>query len=85
MTFECLWRGIEQVKPGNTLRDIGMAIQTHAEDNGFSVVRDFCGHGLGRVFHDEPNVVHYGEIKDRFAGRHKAPDTELKPGHVFHH
>jgi len=78
VTFECLWLGIEQVKPGNTLRDIGQAIQTHAEKNRYSVVRDFCGHGLGQVFHDTPNIVHYGEIKDRFSGVHRAPDTELK-------
>jgi methionyl aminopeptidase len=70
------------VKPGNTLRDICRAIQTHAEAQGFSVVRDFCGHGLGRVFHDAPNVVHYAEYRDRF-GVHRAPDIELKPGMFF--
>jgi len=83
VTFECLWRGIEQVKPGKTLYDIGAAIQSHAEGNGFSVVRDFCGHGVGRVFHDAPNIVHYGEVKDRFSGRHRAPDTVLEPGMFF--
>lgn len=82
-TFECLWKGIEQVKPGASLRDVGTAIQTHAEGHGFSVVRDFCGHGLGRVFHDAPNVVHYGSYKDRFTGTQLAPDVELKPGMFF--
>lgn len=59
-TYECLMLGIEQVKPGNKLGDIGYAIQTHAEKEGFSVVRDFCGHGVGKKFHDEPQVLHYG-------------------------
>ncbi|MEL7488530.1 MAG: M24 family metallopeptidase, partial [Pseudomonadota bacterium] len=71
------------IKPDATLYDIGRAIQTHAEGAGFSVVRDFCGHGLGRVFHDAPNVVHYAEYKDRFIGVHRAPKTELKPGMFF--
>ena len=83
ITFECLWRGIEAVKPGNTLRDIGSAIQAHAQANGFSVVRDFCGHGLGRVFHDAPNVVHYGEYRDKFTGIQRAPETVLEPGMFF--
>jgi methionyl aminopeptidase len=82
-TYEALMAGIAAAKPGNTLRDIGRAIQTLAESNGFSVVRDFCGHGLGRVFHDAPNVVHYAEYKDRFAGWHRAPETELKAGMFF--
>ena len=60
ITYECLMRGIEVVKPGATIGDIGHAIQTFAESNRCSVVRDFCGHGLGRVFHDAPNVTHYG-------------------------
>jgi len=60
VTFEAMWRGIEQVKPGNTLGDVGHAIQSFAEKAGFSVVRDFCGHGLGRVFHTAPSVLHYG-------------------------
>jgi methionyl aminopeptidase len=54
-------RGIEVVKPGATLGDIGHAIQSHAESNRFSVVRDFCGHGVGRIFHEAPSVLHYGE------------------------
>ena len=53
--------GIEKVKPGKTLGDIGFAIQSHAEKNGFSVVRDFTGHGLGTVFHTSPTVLHYGQ------------------------
>jgi len=60
ITYECMMRGIEVVKPGATVGDIGHAIQTYAESNRCSVVRDFCGHGLGRVFHDAPNVTHYG-------------------------
>jgi len=74
ITYECLMKGIAAAKPGNRLGDIGHAIQTHAEAHRYSVVRDFCGHGLGRVFHDAPEVVH--------AGR---PGTgpELRPGMFF--
>jgi len=60
-TYEAMMRGIEAVKPGATLGDIGHAIQRYAESQRFSVVRDFCGHGLGRVFHDAPSVLHYGQ------------------------
>ncbi len=60
VTHECLMLGIEQVKPGNTFGDIGAAIQRHAEGHRMTVVRDFCGHGLGQVFHAPPNVLHYG-------------------------
>ncbi|MES2253329.1 MAG: type I methionyl aminopeptidase [Pseudomonadota bacterium] len=60
-TYECLMRAIDVVKPGATLGDIGYAIQSLAEKSGFSVVRDFCGHGLGRSFHGAPSVVHYGK------------------------
>lgn len=60
ITQECLYKGIEAVRAGARLGDIGYAIQTYAERNHFSVVREFCGHGIGRVFHDEPQVVHYG-------------------------
>lgn len=60
ITYEAMMRGIEVVRPGATLGDIGHAIQTHAEGHRFSVVRDFCGHGLGRVFHDAPSILHYG-------------------------
>jgi len=60
VTYECLWRGIEAVRPGTHLGDIGHAIQSHAESHGYSVVREFCGHGIGRKFHEEPQVLHYG-------------------------
>jgi len=60
VTFEAMWRGINAVRPGATLGDIGHAIQAYAEGERCSVVRDFCGHGLGRVFHDAPNVMHFG-------------------------
>ncbi|MDH5187687.1 MAG: type I methionyl aminopeptidase [Rhodospirillaceae bacterium] len=59
-TFNAMWEGINVVKPGATTGDIGHAIQKYAEGNKYSVVRDFCGHGLGRVFHDAPNIMHYG-------------------------
>ncbi|MGD7036490.1 type I methionyl aminopeptidase [Methylotuvimicrobium buryatense] len=61
MTQEALYRGIEQVIPGATLGDIGHAIQKFAESNRFSVVREFCGHGIGQKFHEEPQVLHYGK------------------------
>jgi methionyl aminopeptidase len=74
VTYECMWRGIRQVRPGAQLGDIGAAIQTHAEAHGFSVVREFCGHGIGRRFHEEPQVLHYGK-----------PGTglRLEPGMTF--
>jgi len=61
ITQECLYKGIEQVKEGATLGDIGEAIQKHAENNRFSVVREFCGHGIGKIFHDSPQILHYGK------------------------
>ncbi len=61
VTYEAMMRGIEVVKPGATLGDIGYAIQNFAEKEGFSLVRDFCGHGLGRVFHGPPSIVHFGK------------------------
>ena len=74
VTFEGMMRGIEVVRPGATMGDIGYAIQSYVEAKGFSVVRDFCGHGLGRVFHAAPEVLHYGK-----------PHTgvELKEGMFF--
>ncbi len=60
ITYQSMMRGIEVVKPGTTLGDIGYAIQSFAESHRFSVVRDFCGHGIGRIFHAPPSVVHYG-------------------------
>jgi methionyl aminopeptidase len=74
ITYECMWLGIEQVRPGGHLGDIGSAIQKFAEKSGFSVVREFCGHGIGTTFHEEPQVLHYGR-----------PGTldELRPGMIF--
>ena len=74
VTYEAMMLGIEQIRPGAKLGDVGHAIQQFAESHRYSVVRDFCGHGLGRVFHDAPNVLHYGE-----------PDSglELKEGMFF--
>ncbi|RUR51300.1 type I methionyl aminopeptidase [Vreelandella populi] len=60
-TYEAMWKGIRAVKPGATLGDVGHAIQRHAEQNGYSVVRDYCGHGIGREMHEEPEVLHYGK------------------------
>lgn len=74
VTYECLMLGIEAAKPGNTLGDVGAAIQTHAHNNRFSVVRDFTGHGLGQVFHTAPTVLHYGKAGTGMA---------LKPGMIF--
>lgn len=61
ITQECLMLAIEQVKPGCTLGDIGYTIQKHAESNRYSVVREFCGHGIGKTFHEDPQVLHYGK------------------------
>jgi len=74
VTYEALWKGIEMVKPGAHLGDIGHAIQTHVEAHHYSVVRDFCGHGIGRVFHDEPSVMHFGS---------PGSGPELRPGMFF--
>ena len=60
ITYECMWLGIAKVKPGATLGDIGHAIQVYAEKNGYSVVREFCGHGIGKKFHEDPQILHYG-------------------------
>ncbi|MDR1310422.1 MAG: type I methionyl aminopeptidase [Burkholderiaceae bacterium] len=60
ITYECLWKGILQVKHGAWLGDIAHAVQQHAEGAGYSVVREFCGHGIGKAFHEEPQVLHYG-------------------------
>jgi methionyl aminopeptidase len=74
ITYDAMWHGIKMVKPGIRLGDIGHSIQQFAEGNGFSVVREFCGHGIGQVFHEEPQVLHYGK-----------PGTleELVPGMTF--
>lgn len=60
VTYEAMWKGIRTVRPGVQLGDIGHVIQRHAESNGFSIVREFCGHGIGRKFHEDPQVLHYG-------------------------
>ncbi|HEY8264899.1 MAG TPA: type I methionyl aminopeptidase [Methyloceanibacter sp.] len=74
VTYEALMRGVAAVRPGATTGDIGAVIQAYAEGERCSVVRDFCGHGLGRVFHDRPNILHYGEPGEGVA---------LKPGMLF--
>ena len=74
VTYECLMLGIEQARPGNTLGDISHAIQRHAESHRYGVVRDFCGHGLGKLFHDAPEVVHVGRA---------GTGPELRPGMFF--
>jgi methionyl aminopeptidase len=61
VSFDAMWRGIGQVRPGNRLGDIGHAIQSFVEEQGCSVVREYCGHGIGRVFHEDPQVLHYGK------------------------
>lgn len=74
VTFECMWKGIDLVRPGIRLGDIGHVIQQHAEEYGYSVVREYCGHGIGRQFHEEPQILHYGR-----------PGTglEVVPGMIF--
>lgn len=73
-TYEAMWQGIYTVKPGATLGDVGYAIQQHAEKHGYSVVREYCGHGIGRDMHEEPQVLHYGK---------KGRGLVLKEGMVF--
>lgn len=65
VTQECLYLGIEQVKPGNRLSEIGRVIAAHAHKNHFSVVEDYCGHGIGKVFHEDPQVIHYNGYSDK--------------------
>jgi len=74
VTYEAMMRGIAAVRPGATTGDIGHAIQSFVEPQGMSVVRDFCGHGLGRLFHDEPNIIHVGRPGE---------GVPLKPGMFF--
>ncbi len=74
ITYECMWHGIAAVRPGGHLGDIGEAIQTHAESHGCSVVREFCGHGIGSKFHEEPQVLHYGRA---------GTGLKLQPGMIF--
>ena len=74
ISFECMWLGIAAVRPGSRLGDVGAAIQKHAEQAGCSVVREFCGHGIGRKFHEEPQVLHYGKA---------GTGVVLEPGMTF--
>jgi methionyl aminopeptidase len=74
VTYEAMMLGIAAVKPGATLGDIGAAIEFHAKKHQYSVVRDFCGHGLGRVFHDSPSILHYGN---------RGEGMKLRPGMFF--
>ena len=74
ITQECMYKGIQLVKPGARLGDIGAVIQKHAESNYYSVVREYCGHGIGQVFHEEPQVMHYGKA---------GTGMELKEGMTF--
>lgn len=74
VTQECLYKAIEVVRPGARLGDIGAVIQQHAEQNHYSVVEDYCGHGIGKVYHDEPQVLHYGKF---------GTGLELKAGMCF--
>jgi methionyl aminopeptidase len=74
ITHEAMWLGIRQVRPGARLGDIGHAIQSYVEGSGYSVVREYCGHGIGREFHEDPQVLHYGEA---------GTGLELKPGMCF--
>lgn len=74
VTQECLYKAIDIVKPGTTLGDIGAIIQAHAEKNYYSVVREYCGHGIGKIFHEDPQVLHYGR---------KGTGLVLEPGMTF--
>ncbi len=74
VTHECLYLALDVVRPGATLGDIGHAIQTHAEKNYYSVVREYCGHGIGKVFHEDPQILHYGR---------KGTGMVLEPGMTF--
>ncbi len=74
ITYDAMWKGIAKVRAGAHLGDIGQAVQTFAESNGYSVVREFCGHGIGRRFHEEPQVLHYGRAGTL---------DELAPGMIF--
>jgi methionyl aminopeptidase len=89
VTYECLMKGIEAVKPGARVGDIGAAIQAHADQFKYSVVEAFCGHGLGRVFHDAPNILHFHKKRPaRLRGHEEQEDQRegdlpLKPGMIF--
>jgi len=74
ITHECMWKGIEQVRPGNTVGDIGFAIQRHATRNDYTVVREYCGHGIGQKMHEDPQIAHYGT---------QGKGTKLQKGMTF--
>ena len=74
LTYDAMWHGIEAIKPGGRLGDIGFAIQTFAQSNGYSIVREFCGHGIGAKFHEDPQVLHYGQ---------RGTLDRLLPGMIF--
>lgn len=74
VTRECLFKGIEQVKPGNTIGDVGFSISKHATRHSYSIVREYCGHGIGKLMHEDPQVPHYGK---------KGKGVQLKEGMVF--
>lgn len=74
VTYEAMWKGIQAVRPGATLGDVGHAIERHAKKNGYSVVREYCGHGIGREMHEDPQVLHWGKPRT---------GLELREGMVF--
>ena len=74
ITYESMWRGIDEIKPGKYLGDVGHAIQSFAEGKGCSIVKEFCGHGIGAKFHEEPQVLHYGRV---------GTGLQLKAGMIF--
>ena len=74
VTYEAMWKGIKAVRPGARLGDVGYAIERHARRNGYSVVREYCGHGIGKIFHEAPNVLHYGQM---------GSGEEILPGMIF--
>jgi len=78
VAFDALWLGIKQVRPGAHLGDIGHAVQTHVEANGCTVVREYCGHGIGREFHEDPQVLHYGP-RATGAGLHAGMVFTIEP------
>ena len=74
VAFDAMWRGIGVVRPGNRLGDIGHAVQSYTEEHGCSIVREYCGHGIGRIFHEDPQVLHYGR---------QGTGVELREGMTF--
>ncbi|MBW3618479.1 MAG: type I methionyl aminopeptidase [Proteobacteria bacterium] len=83
ITHECLTRGVAAVKPGARFSDIGQAIQSYAHAHRCSVVEDFCGHGIGRLFHDAPSVLHYDASASREPGARSQANIEMRPGMFF--